>query len=74
LKLKKTYNWIMPVHIFWKPERIWWEEQLLPVQGNKIRIKRRFEINVVSDSINFSEAYKIFQDFMENAAMIVDKK
>lgn len=37
-------------------------------------LRGRFEINVVfRDSINFSEAYKIFQDLWENAVTIVDK-
>jgi superfamily II DNA or RNA helicase len=37
-------------------------------------LRGRFEINVVSrDSINFSEAYKIFQDLWENAVTLVDQ-
>ena len=37
-------------------------------------LRGRFEINVVSrDSINFSEAYKIFQDLWEHAVTIVDQ-
>ena len=37
-------------------------------------LRGRFEINVVSrDSINFSEAYKIFQDLWEHAVTLVDK-
>ncbi|GAH75020.1 unnamed protein product, partial [marine sediment metagenome] len=37
-------------------------------------LRGRFEINVVfRDTMNFSEAYKIFQDLWENAVTIVDK-
>jgi superfamily II DNA or RNA helicase len=37
-------------------------------------LRGRFEINVVSrDSINFSEAYKIFRDLWKNAVTLVDQ-